>query len=58
MKNCLKYQVGDKVQIIHSHSDDLNKVGTIKVVRPSFCQIEIEGYSKLRNHTYGQFKKI
>lgn len=58
MKNYLKYSVGDKVQIIHTHGDDLNKIGIIKEVRPSFCKIEIEGYNKPLNHTYGQFKKI
>lgn len=58
MKNYLKFKVGDEVKIIFSHSDDLNKTGIIVEVRPSFCKIEIEGYPKPRNHTYGQFKKV
>lgn len=58
MKNYKLFNVGDIVEIIHSHSDDLGKTGKIVEVRPSFCKIEIEGYNKPRNHTYGQFKKI
>lgn len=54
----MKYKVGDVVKILHSHSDDIGKTGIIREVRCSFCKIEIEGYPKLRNHTYGQFKKI
>lgn len=54
----MKYKVGDVVKILHSHSDDIGKVGKIVEVRCSFCKIEIEGYPKPRNHTYGQFKKI
>lgn len=54
----MKYKVGDVVKILHSHSDDIGKIGIIREVRCSFCKIEIEGYPKLRNHTYGQFKKI
>ena len=57
-KNYKNWNVGDKVQIVFSHSDDKGKVGIIREVRPSFCKIEIEGYPKLRNHTYGQFKKV
>lgn len=57
-KNYKNWNVGDKVKIIFSHSDDLGKEGVIVEVRPSFCKIEIEGYSKPRNHCYGQFKKI
>lgn len=52
------YNIGDVVEILHSHSDDKGKIGTIVEVRPSFCKIEIEGYPKPKNHTYGQFKKI
>ena len=58
MKNYKLFNIGDKVKIIRSHSDDINKVGTIVEVRPSFCKIEIEGYTKPNNHTYGQFVKI
>lgn len=54
----MKYKVGDVVKILHSHSDDIGKTGIIREVRCSFCKIEIEGYPKLRNHTYGQFEKI
>ena len=58
MKNYKLFNVGDVVEILHSHSDDKGKIGKIVEVRPSFCKIEIEGYSKPKNHTYGQFKKI
>lgn len=58
MRNYQKYKEGDVVKIIHSHSDDIGKTGVIREVRCSFCKIEIEGYPKLRNHTYGQFVKI
>lgn len=58
MKNYKLYNVGDVVEIIHSHSSDKGKIGTIVEVRPSFCKIEIEGYNKPLNHTYGQFKKL
>ena len=58
MKNYLKYNVGDRVEIIFSHSDDKGKIGKITEVRPSFCKIQIEGYPKTKNHTYGQFKKV
>lgn len=57
-KNYKNWNVGDKVKIIFSHSEDLNNVGVIKEVRPSFCKIDIKGYPKLRNHTYGQFAKV
>lgn len=57
-KNYKLWNVGDKVQIVHSHSDDLNKVGVVVEVRPSFCKIEVKGYPKPRNHTYGQFKRL
>ncbi len=56
MKNYKLYNVGDTVCITHSHSDDIGKIGKITEVRHSFCKIEIE--NKVRNHTYGQFKKI
>lgn len=58
MKNYKQYNVGDEVIILHSHSDDKGKTGTIVEVRHSFCKINIPGYPKPRNHTYGQFKKI
>lgn len=58
MKNFERFKVGDKVQIVFSHSDDKDKIGTIVEVRPSFCKIEVEGYKKPRNHTYGQFKLV
>lgn len=59
MKNYKLFNVGDIVQIVHSHTpEEIGKVGKITEVRPSFCRIEVEGYSKTRNHTYGQFKKI
>lgn len=58
MKNYKLFNVGETVEIVHSHSDDLGKIGTIVEVRPSFCKIQIEGYKKPRNHTYGQFKKV
>lgn len=58
MKNYKLYNIGDRVKIIFSHSDDLGKEGVIVEVRPSFCKIKIEGYSNLKNHTYNQFVKI
>lgn len=58
MKNYMRFKVGDVVKILHSHSDDKGKIGKIVEVRPSFCKIEIEGYPKPRNHTYGQFEKL
>ncbi len=58
MKHYKLFNIGDVVKILHSHSDDLNKIGTIVEVRPSFCKIQIDGYPKPRNHTYGQFKKV
>lgn len=57
-KNYKNWSVGDKVQIVFSHSDDKGKIGTIVEVRPSFCKIEVSSYPKPRNHTYGQFIKI
>lgn len=53
-KNYKNWSVGQKVQIVHTHSDDLDKIGTIVEVRHSFCKINIDG--KIYNHTYGQFK--
>lgn len=62
-KNYKNYNVGDKVEIIFSHSDDKGKIGTIVEVRHSFCKIDIgihpqNGKRHIVNHTYGQFKKI
>lgn len=63
MKNYKNYNVGDKVEILFSHSDDKGKVGTIVEVRHSFCKIDVGRYKQngepwYYNHTYGQFKKI
>jgi hypothetical protein len=58
MKNYLKFSKGDRVKIIRTHSDDLNKLGTIVEVRPSFCKILLDGATKSVNHTYGQFSKV
>lgn len=58
MKNYLKYNVGDRVEIVFSHSDDKGKTGTIVEVRNSFCKIQLDGSSVIKNHTYGQFKTI
>lgn len=58
MKHYKLFQEGDRVEILHSHSDDKGKIGTIKEVRHSFCKILIDGEVKTRNHTYGQFKTI
>ena len=62
MKNYKLFNVGDKVEIIHSHSNDIGKIGTIVEVRHSFCKIDIginpqNGKRLIVNHTYGQFKK-
>lgn len=56
MKYRTLFNEGDKVEITHTHGDDLGKVGVIKEVRCSFCKIEIDG--KIVNHTYKQFKKV
>lgn len=58
MKNYKLWNVGDMCKIVRTHGDDLGKIGIVREVRPSFCKIEIEGYKKLINHTYGQFIKI
>jgi len=69
-KNYKKYKVGDLVQIIRTHTDDMNKKGIIQEVRNSFCKIAIlqeNGSPELNpqnnkpivnNHTYSQFKKV
>lgn len=56
MKNYKLYNVGDEVIITFSHGDDKGKIGKIIEVRHSFCKIQIDGYKKPVNHTYGQFK--
>lgn len=58
MKHYKLFNVGDIVEIVYSHSDDKGKIGTIVERRPSFCKIQIDGYPKPRNHTYGQFRKV
>lgn len=63
MKNYENFNIGDKVIILHSHSDDKGKVGVITEVRHSFCKIDIgvhpqNGKRWIKRHTYGQFKKI
>ena len=63
MKNYKLYNPGDRVIIIRSHSDDKGKEGIIVEVRNSFCKINIgtnpqNGKSLIKNHTYGQFKKL
>mgnify|MGYP006939723609 FL=1 len=69
-KNYKNYAVGDKVKIISTHADDINKIGIIEEVRNSFCKIKIlkeDGTPELNpqnnkpiilNHTYSQFKKL
>lgn len=64
MKNYKEWHIGERVQIVLSHSDDKDKLGTIIEVRPSFCKIQIDneflqnGKPLIKNHTYGQFKRI
>lgn len=58
MKNYKLYNVGDKVVITRSHSDNVGKTGVITEVRHSFCKILLEGATKTCNHTYAQFKKV
>lgn len=63
-KNYKSWSVGDRVQIQFSHSDDKGKFGTIIEVRPSFCKIQIDNEylpnnkPLIKNHTYGQFKRV
>lgn len=57
MKNYKLFNEGDKVIILHSHSDDINQVGTIIEVRHSFCKIKLDS-GVIKNHIYGQFKLI
>lgn len=60
MKHYKLFNEGDKVEILFSHSDDKGKIGVIKKVRNSFCVIEIDvnGKAILKNHCYGQFRKV
>lgn len=63
MKNYKLWNIGDKVRITQSHSDDLGKEGTIVEVRHSFCIIDEGRYKQngkpwYYNHTYGQFEKV
>lgn len=70
MKHYKLFNKGDKVQITSTHKDDLNKIGIIQEVRPSFCKILIlkeNGEPELNwqnnkpviyNHTYAQFKLL
>ena len=57
MKNYKLFNVGDNVKIVHSHSNDIGQVGVITEVRPSYCKIKLPN-SEIKNHTYGQFKKV
>lgn len=55
MKHWKLFNIGDEVKITHStQKEDIGKVGTITLVRNSFCKIEVDG--KERNYTYAQFK--
>jgi len=70
MKNWKLWNVGDKVKITRTHTNDLNHKGIIQEVRNSFCKILIlneDGTEMLHpqnhkpiinNHTYGQFTKV
>lgn len=63
MKHYHLYKVGDKVQIIMSHSDDYGKIGTIVEVKRSYCVIDCGRYKQngkpwYYNHNYGQFQLI
>lgn len=55
-KNYKNWSVGDKVEIIFSHSNDLGMQGEVLEVRNSFCKIQTP--VGIKNHTYGQFKKL
>ena len=57
MKNYKLFNIGEKVAIIRSHSNDVGQIGTIVLVRPSYCKIELPS-GEVKNHTYGQFKKV
>lgn len=57
MKNYKLFNIGEKVEIIRSHSNDVGQIGTIVLVRPSYCKIELSS-GEVKNHTYGQFKKV
>lgn len=57
MKNYKLFNVGDKVEIVRSHSNDIGQIGTIILVRPSYCKIQLPN-GEVKNHTYGQFKSL
>lgn len=69
MKNWKLWNIGDKVKIIRTHKNDLNKKGIIKVVHNSYCEIQILNDDNIpelnpqnnkpiiNNHTYKQFIK-
>ena len=57
MKNYKLFNVGDKVTIVRSHSNDIGQIGTIILVRPSYCKIQLPN-GEVKNHTYGQFKSL
>ena len=57
MKNYKLFNIGEKVEIIRSHTNDVGQIGTIVLVRPSYCKIELPS-GEVKNHTYGQFKKV
>ena len=57
MKNYKLFNIGEKVEIIRSHSNDVGQIGTIVLVRPSYCKIELPS-GETKNHTSGQFKKV
>lgn len=56
MKNYKLFNIGDKVKIVRSHSNDVGQIGTIIEVRPSYCKIQLPN-GEIKNHTYGQFTK-
>ena len=57
MKNYKLFNIGDKVKIVRSHSNDIGQIGTITEVRPSYCKIQLPN-GEVKNHTYGQFKSL
>lgn len=57
MKNYKLFSIGEKVEIVRSHSNDVGQIGTITLVRPSYCKIQLDN-GEIKNHTYGQFKKV
>lgn len=57
MKNYKLFNVGDKVTIVRSHSNDIGQIGIIILVRPSYCKIQLPN-GEVKNHIYGQFKSL